>query len=83
MGDPTPTQEASREFAEAVFADPGLRERFETMAKETASRPPVPDDFAWLSQDPKSEEFSRIKPLTEKRINVPKAASNAKRAKRA
>jgi hypothetical protein len=51
MAEATPTQTASRELAEAVFAIPELRERFETMAKETLTRESVPDDFSWLSQD--------------------------------
>lgn len=51
----TPTQEASRQMAEAVFADPALRERFERMAKEAEEREPVPDDFAWLSGDERDE----------------------------
>jgi hypothetical protein len=58
MDEPTPTQEASREFAEAVFANPELRERFEMMAKETAASEPVPDDFVWLTQPDQSRPFS-------------------------
>lgn len=49
MDEPTPAQEASRDLAEAVFANPELRERFRMMVKETATREPIPDDFAWLS----------------------------------
>jgi hypothetical protein len=48
VSDQTPSQKASGELAEAVFSDPDLRERLEMMAKETATREPVPDDFAWL-----------------------------------
>lgn len=44
----TRTQKASAELADAVFADPDLRQQFEIMAKEAAAREPVPDDFAWL-----------------------------------
>jgi hypothetical protein len=40
-------------MAEAVFADPELRAHFELVAKETAGRLPVPDDFSWL--DPKAD----------------------------
>jgi hypothetical protein len=50
MGEQSPTQRASAEMAEAVFANPDLRHRFKIMAKETATRDPVPDDFAWLSR---------------------------------
>ena len=50
MSDPTQTQHASRELAEAVFADPDLRSRFEVTAEETANRAAVRDDFAWLSE---------------------------------
>lgn len=81
MGDPTPTQKASRELAEAVFANPELRERFERMAKETATRTPVPDDFAWLSKDAEPQEFSRFKTLARKLLAVPKADIDAERAK--
>ena len=47
----TSTQRASREMAEAVFSNPDLRARFELMAEESANREPIPDDFAWLSEE--------------------------------
>lgn len=80
MAEPTPTQQASRELAEAVFANPELAERFRMMAEETATREPVPDDFAWLSRD-EPQEFSRFKALTGKLLRGPKAAVDAERAK--
>lgn len=80
MAEPSPTQKASRELAEAVFANPELHERFEAMAEETATREPVPDDFAWLSRD-EPPEFSRFKALTGRLLRVPKAAVDAERAK--
>ena len=52
----TPAQESSRELAEAVFADPELREQFETMASETATREPIPDDFTWLSRGTQQQD---------------------------
>jgi uncharacterized protein (DUF1786 family) len=82
MAEPTPTQEASRKFAEAVFANPELAERFEMMAKETATREPIPDDFSWLSRDAEPQQFSRFKTLTRKLLDVPKHAIDAERAKR-
>ena len=60
-------------MADAVFADPELRERFEMMAKQTATREPVPDDFSWLSRDAQPpQEVSRFKGLTQKLLGVPK-----------
>ena len=50
MADQTRTQRESQEFAQAVFADPAVRDDFEQMARDTASREPVPDDFAWLNK---------------------------------
>jgi len=44
----TVEQRASRELADVVFANPELRARFEMIAKDTATREPVPDDFLWL-----------------------------------
>jgi hypothetical protein len=73
MGEQTPTQKASAEMAASIVADPELRERFQLMAKETATRDPKPDDFAWLSQDAApSAEFSRFKALTQKLFGVSK-----------
>ena len=73
MDELIPTQRASQELAEAVFADPDLRARFEVMVKETANRDPVPDDFSWLSRDAQPpQEFSRFKALTQKLFKVPK-----------
>jgi hypothetical protein len=61
-------------MAEAVFADPELRDRFERMAKDIANREPVRDDFAWLSRDHQSEvsEFSRFRAFAQKLFRVPK-----------
>jgi hypothetical protein len=56
MDELTPTQRASRVLAEAVFANPELRERFEMMANETATREPIPDDFTWLSRDDQQQD---------------------------
>ncbi len=56
MAEETPTQKASREMAEAVFADPALREKFEQMARDTEKREPVPDDFAWLIKPKRDAE---------------------------
>ena len=69
----TASQLASSEMAEAVFADPELRDRFALMAKETATRTPVRDDFAWLAPDARPvSEFSRFKALTQKLLGVSK-----------
>ncbi len=46
--DSSSNADASRRMAEAVFADPILREKFERMIREMAERDPVPDDFEWL-----------------------------------
>ena len=61
-------------MADAVFADPELRERFVVMAKESAAREFVPDDFSWLNPaaKPHRQEFSRFKALTQKLLGVPK-----------
>jgi hypothetical protein len=48
MPEPTAEQRASADLARAVFSDPGERAKFEAMARETANREPVSDDFAWL-----------------------------------
>lgn len=48
MEDPTAEQEASRQMAERVFADPELAEHFRTAAKRTLHSDPVPDDFGRL-----------------------------------
>lgn len=48
MRDRTPTQRASRDLAEAVFADPALKERFEAMVEDTNSRELARDDFSWI-----------------------------------
>lgn len=61
-------------MAEAVFADPELRERFEIMAKGSNEREPVRDDFAWLPLEAApSPEFSRFKSLAQKLFGVSKA----------
>jgi hypothetical protein len=56
MAKRTRTQQASHELAQAVFADPALREKFEQMARDTAKREPVPDDFAWLKKPERDVE---------------------------
>jgi hypothetical protein len=70
MSERTPEQQASATWARAVFSDPDLRAKFELMAKETASREPVRDDFAWL--DPKAgevtDEYSRFESLARRLI---------------
>lgn len=78
----TPTQDASRRMAEAVFEDPALRVRFELMAKEMETREPVPDDFAWLPADVQATESSRFRAFARKLLAVPKSAIDAERAKR-
>jgi len=50
MGDMTPTQRASSELAEAVFADPALREQLLGMVAATENREALRDDFNWLPQ---------------------------------
>lgn len=47
----TPTQEGSKELADAVVDDCGLCAHFEQMAADTSTREPVRDDFAWLPPD--------------------------------
>lgn len=59
MNEETPSQEESRMLAEAVFANPELRERFEAMARETSTRQPVADDFDWLSPEVERDELRR------------------------
>ena len=88
MDKETPTQKKSREMAEAVFADPELRERFVLMAKETSSHEAVPDDFSWLSAQARGEatngpssEFSRFQSFARKLLAVPKSAIDAQRKK--
>jgi len=82
VDDETSTQRASRKLADALFADPELRGRFEMIAKETVTREPVPDDFGWLSQSTvPSSEFSGFKALTRKLLGAPKPASDADQAK--
>ena len=81
MTDLTPTQEASRKMAEAVFGDPDLRAQFELMAKESAERVPVPDDFAWLLQTAESDKFSGFEDSARKLIRVPKSDKDAEGAK--
>jgi mannitol-1-phosphate/altronate dehydrogenase len=78
MKRPSPTQQASAQTADAIFADPALRDRFERMAKDTANREPVRDDFAWLSRIQKPEsQFSRFRSLAQKLFRVPKSEATA------
>lgn len=87
MGEQTPTQKASQQMAEAVFADPELAERFKVMAKETAEREAVADDFAWLSSEvvarDKPSEWERFQSLTRRLLGVPKREIDKEREKRA
>lgn len=78
--DLTPTQDASQRMADAVFADPTLRARFELMAKETANREPVPDDFAWLSPVAEPDAYSKYEDLAPKLVAVPKSVIDNERA---
>lgn len=74
----TSTQRASREFAEAVFADPAVRSRFDRAIENTGNREPVPDDFGWLAPD---DEFAAFETLARKLVAVPKSELDAERAK--
>ena len=65
MAERTPTQETSHQMAEAVFADPALREQFEQMARDTAEREPIPDDFAWL----RKQERDVDQPVTRAQVH--------------
>lgn len=42
--------EVSLQWAEAIFADPALRSRFEAMVRETEGREPVRDDLSKLPE---------------------------------
>lgn len=74
MDNRTPEQRASRELAEAAFADPETRERFKIMIKDTSARDLTRDDFSWLSSEarPQRQEFSRFRSLTQMLLRVPK-----------
>jgi hypothetical protein len=48
MTQPTPEQVASADLWRSVCSDPAQRDAFAAMAKASASRRPVRDDFAWL-----------------------------------
>jgi hypothetical protein len=83
MPDSIAEQKASQEWAEAAFAKPELRARFEKMVRDTAEREPVRDDFAWLApqQEASADEYSHFESLARKLVNVPKSAIDALRSK--
>ena len=64
----------SRQWADAAFADPTLRESFERAVAATEARRPIPDDFAWLASDVRPTEYSRFEELARRLLSVPKHA---------
>lgn len=48
-------------MAEAAFADPVTRERFEEMVRRTEETEPVPDDFSWISPVLRLQRGDRVR----------------------